>query len=446
MSEPGNVPEMAPAQSSEQLQGALRALGVTGAAVILIGFVGTAAWATLAPLSGSIVATGIVKVDSNRKTVQHRDGGIVSEILVHEGQEVAQGQPLILLDDARIDSSFDLLRSQLDAELIRRMRLSAERDYAAEWSPPPEVGTRQSDARVAEMLRRERGIFAARRQALESQTSLTRREIEQVDAEVDARQHQDASASAAIKLMDEEVAANEALLSGNFINRTKVMTLQRAAAEYRMRQSDNLAELAKARQRKSQLELKIVSVRETYATESNSELRDTASKLVDIEERLRAARDAAERKIITAPVAGRVVDLHVTTPGSPIGPREPVLDIVPRDNLLIVEAHVPLDAISELRQGMRAEVRLTAYKQRTTPLVEGRVTYVSADALSEKQGTAPHFVTYIELSKASLDAAGSLDLHPGMAAEVYIKTSERTALDYFLEPIVVSIRRAFRDH
>ena len=119
---------------------------------------------------------------------------------------------------------------------------------------------------------------------------------------------------------------------------------------------------------------------------------------------------------------------------------------MPRDNPLIVEAHVPLDAISELRQGLPAQVRLTAYRQRTTPLIEGRVTYVSADALSDKQATAPHFVVYVELSKASLEAAGALNLHPGMAAEVYIKTSERTALDYLLEPILVSIRRAFRDH
>ena len=224
-----------------------------------------------------------------------------------------------------------------------------------------------------------------RRQAIESQINLTRRQIDEVEGEIAARQRQDSSAITAIKLMDEEVAANEALLSENFINRTKVMTLQRAAAEYRMRQSENAAERAKAAQRKSELELKIVSLRETYATEASAELRDTANKIVDIEERLRAARDAAERKIIAAPVAGRVVDLRVTTAGSPIGPRDPVLDIVPRDNPLIVEAHVPLDAISELRQGLPAQVRLTAYKQRTTPLIEGRVTYVSADALSDKQ-------------------------------------------------------------
>ena len=446
MSELSELPEVAPTQTSAELRGQLRRLFLAGAGVIVVGFLGVTAWAALAPLSGSIVAAGVVKVDSNRKTVQHRDGGIVSEILVREGQEVEQGQALLLLDDARIDSSFDLLRSQLDAEIIRRARLTAERDYAPGWNVPPELVVRQSDARVAEMLRRERGIFITRRQAIESQINLTRRQIEDVEGEIAARQLQDSSAVTAIKLMDEEVAANEALLSENFINRTKVLTLQRAAAEYRMRQSENAAERAKAAQRKSELELKIVSLRETYATEASAELRDTGNKIVDIEERLRAARDAAERKIITAPVAGRVVDLRVTTAGSAIGPRDPVLDIVPRDNPLIVEARVPLDAISELRPELPAQVRLTAYKQRTTPLVEGRVTYVSADALSDKQGTAPHFVVYVELSKAALDAAGALNLHPGMAAEVYIKTSERTALDYLLEPILISIRRAFRDH
>jgi epimerase transport system membrane fusion protein len=446
MSELSELPGLAPTQTSAELRDQLRRLVLVGASVIVVGFLGVIAWAAFAPLSGSIVATGVVKVDSNRKTVQHRDGGIVREILVHEGEEVERGQALVLLDDARIDSSFDLLRSQFDAEIIRRARLTAERDYAPGFSVPAEVAARQSDSRVAEMLRRERGIFSTRRQAIESQLNLTRRQIGEVEAEIAARQSQDSSAVTAIKLMDQEVAANEALLSENFINRTKVMTLQRAAAEYRMRQGENAAERAKATQRKSELELKMVSLRETYATEASAELRDTGNKIVDIEERLRAARDAAERKVIAAPVAGRVVDLRVTTAGSPIGPRDPVLDVVPRDNPLIVEAHVPLDAISELRQGLLAQVRLTAYRQRTTPLVEGRVTYVSADALSDKQASAPHFVVYVELSKTSLKAAGALNLHPGMAAEVYIKTSERTALDYLLEPVLVSIRRAFRDH
>jgi len=446
MSELSELPGLAPTQTSAELRDQLRRLVLVGASVIVVGFLGVIAWAAFAPLSGSIVATGVVKVDSNRKTVQHRDGGIVREILVHEGEEVERGQALVLLDDARIDSSFDLLRSQFDAEIIRRARLTAERDYAPGFSVPAEMTARQSDSRIAEMLRRERGIFSTRRQAIESQLNLTRRQIGEVEAEIAARQSQDSSAVTAIKLMDQEVAANEALLSENFINRTKVMTLQRAAAEYRMRQGENAAERAKATQRKSELELKMVSLRETYATEASAELRDTGNKIVDIEERLRAARDAAERKVIAAPVAGRVVDLRVTTAGSPIGPRDPVLDVVPRDNPLIVEAHVPLDAISELRQGLLAQVRLTAYRQRTTPLVEGRVTYVSADALSDKQASAPHFVVYVELSKTSLKAAGALNLHPGMAAEVYIKTSERTALDYLLEPILVSIRRAFRDH
>jgi epimerase transport system membrane fusion protein len=433
-------------QASGKLQYQLRSLSRLGAAVIVFGFLGAIAWAAMAPLSGSIVAPGLVKVDTNRKTVQHRDGGIVSEILVREGDVVRQGQPLVLLDDARVDASFDLLRSQLDAEVIRRARLTAERDYTPSWDPPAEIGARVSEPRIAEMLRRERAIFMTRRQAVESQVELTRRQIGEVKAETAARQRQDKAAQTAVSLMDDEVAANEALLEQKFINRTRVLALQRNASEYRMRQSDNAAEMAKARQRELELELKLVSLRETYATESSAELRDTGNRIVDVEERLRAARDAAEHKIISAPVSGRIVDLRVTTSGSAIGPREPVLDIVPKDNPLIVEARVPLDAISELREGLAVEVRLTAFKQRTTPLVEGTVSYVSADALTDRQNGTPYFVAHIRVSKSTLEAAGLPDLHPGMAAEAYIKTIDRSALDYLLEPVLISMKRAFRDH
>lgn len=433
-------------RSTTNLTRQLRTITLIGAALIVFGFLGTIAWAAIAPLAGSIVAMGIVKVDSNRKTVQHRDGGIVSEILVRDGDVVRQGQPLVLLDDARIDASYDLLRSQLDAELIRRARLSAEREYAASWQTPEEVAARASNDRVAETLRRERALFATRRQAVEAQVELTRRAVEEVSSEIAARKSQDVSARTAVSLMDEEVKANEALLDQQFINRTRVLALQRAAAEARMRQTENAAELAQALQRKSELELKLVNLRQTYVTEASADLRDTAGRLVDIEERLRAARDASERKVITAPVAGKVMDLRVTTSGSSIGPREPVLDIVPSDNPLIVEVRVPLDAISELRPGLVAQVRLTAFTQRTTPLIDGVVTYVSADAMSDRQNAAPYFVCHIQLNKTSLEHARLPDLHPGMAAEAYIKTVNRTALDYLVEPLLVAMKRAFRDH
>jgi HlyD family type I secretion membrane fusion protein len=213
-----------------------------------------------------------------------------------------------------------------------------------------------------------------------------------------------------------------------------------------MRINENLAELAQAKQKKSDLETRSVTLRENYVQEANADLRDTTNRIVDLEERLRAATDASERKLIVAPVAGKVVDLRVTTAGAAIGPRDPLLDIVPKDNPLLIEARVPVDAIGELRHGLPADVHLTAYKQRTTPLIEGKVIHVSADALADRQSGIPYYVTHIQLSPQSLHAAGDLALHPGMAAEVYIKTRERTALDYLVEPLTNSIRRAFRDY
>ena len=246
--------------------------------------------------------------------------------------------------------------------------------------------------------------------------------------------------------MQEEIAVNEALLKDGFVNKTRVLALKRSGAEYQIKQGENAAELARAQRNASELALRSSSLRDSFVQDASTELRDVNSRLIDLEEQLSAARDAFKRKVITAPVAGRVVDLRVTTAGGTLGPRDPVLDIVPDDAPLLVEARVPVDAVADLRVGLPADVRLTAYKQRETPLVDGKVVYVSADSLTDPHSGAPYFAIHVELDRDSLARSGNLHATPGMAAEVFVRTRDRTTLDFLTEPLVNAMRRSLREH
>jgi HlyD family type I secretion membrane fusion protein len=246
--------------------------------------------------------------------------------------------------------------------------------------------------------------------------------------------------------MREELALNQTLLAQQFVNRTRVMQLERNAAEYQSRLDANRAELAQARQRAAELELRASSVRESFMQDAAAELRDTGAKRIELEEQLKSARDAAERKLVIAPVAGRVLDLRVATAGGAIGPRDPILDIVPDDAPLLIEARVGVDAIAELHAGASTDVRLTAYRQRTTPLISGKVVYVSPDALIDRQTGAAFYLMHVELDRASLAKSGSVAVQPGMGAEIFVHTHDRTAIEFLLEPLVNAARRSLREH
>ena len=417
-----------------------------GIAAILLTLATMVAWITLAPLSGSIVAMGAIKVDTNRKTVQHRDGGIVHRILVRDGEHVTAGQPLVELEDSRIDATLHQTSGQLDAMRVRQSRLAAEHDLKPTWSPPEALRDRASDSRLAQTIAREANIFAVHRASLESQLRQLARQADEAAREIAARQRESESLALALHNMQEEIAVNEALLKDGFVNKTRVLALKRSGAEYQIKQGENAAELARAQRNASELALRSSSLRDSFVQDASTELRDVNSRLIDLEEQLSAARDAFKRKVITAPVAGRVVDLRVTTAGGTLGPRDPVLDIVPDDAPLLVEARVPVDAVADLRVGLPADVRLTAYKQRETPLVDGKVVYVSADSLTDPHSGAPYFAIHVELDRDSLARSGNLHATPGMAAEVFVRTRDRTTLDFLTEPLVNAMRRSLREH
>jgi HlyD family type I secretion membrane fusion protein len=417
----------------EDIKGVVR----TGVLLMCAAVIAFTIWAYVAPLSGAVIAQGFVKVDLNRKVVQHQEGGIVRAIRVRDGDRVSQGQELVVLDDVRIDAQLELLRTQLDAERAKAARLEAERTMAAEPDFP-------NDLAKQEFVAREQALFRARREALESQVAVLRQQIRETMEEAKALAGQIAAEDKALRLQKEELAANERLLEQGYVQKTRLLTLQRAVAEYEARHGERRAELSKTRQRASELEFRILSMRNAYVQAATDELKESTAKMFDLEERIRPSRDASARQKITAPIAGEVVGLRVFTAGSVIGPREVLMEIVPHEKRLIIEARIRPEDINHVRADSEADVRLTAYQSRTTPLVPGSVTYVSGDRLVEPQTGYAYYIVQIEVPEQALGAA-NLRLQAGMPAEIFIRTDSRTALDYLLAPVTSYVRRAMRE-
>lgn len=416
-----------------------------GFVAIVLLVLALSAWVAAAPLGGAAIAPGVVKVDMDRKTIQHQEGGIVGEILVRDGDRVKAGQPLIVLKDVRVNASNDLVQTQLDAEMAKAARLLAEQIWAREISFPEELLARESDPRVAELLRRELTMFRTRRGSYESQTELIRKEIQETRQEIASRDRQLVSDQKSIRLQREELQANEALLDQGFVSKTRLLGLERSLADLEARHSDSEAERARAIQKISDLELRAETLRTSFMQDAASELRETTAQIYDLRERVRPTQDAEERQRIVAPIDGEVVDLKVTTVGAVIGPREPIMDIVPDNADLIIEARVRPEDIASVHESAEADVRLTAFRRRITPTVTGRVTYISADRLTDKEGKIAYYLTHVRVTPEALKEAGDLRLVAGMPAEVFIRTSSRTALNYMLDPVTAFMQRSMRE-
>lgn len=417
--------------------------GIAGVVLLLLT---VGAWLAAAPLSGAVIAPGLVKVDMDRKTVQHQEGGIVGEILVRDGDKVKAGQPLLILKDVRVDATNELVQTQLDAEEAKAARLAAEQTWAQAIVFPPALMTRASDPRVADLLRTEHTVFATRRAAYESQLRLLRSQAAETESEIRIREQQLQADREAIRLQREELDANEALIRQGFVSKSRLLSLQRSLVELESRMGENLAEQSRARQKVDDLRLRAETLRTTYMQEAAGELRQTTAQVFDLRERFRPAQDAQERQRIVAPADGEVVSLKFTSVGAVIGPRDPILDIVPENPDLIIEARVRPHDINSVKPRAQADVRLTSFRARITPTVEGEVVYVSADRLTDSRDDREgYYLAHIRVTPAALRKAGDLKLQAGMPAEAYIKTEERTALEYMLTPLTAFLQRSMRE-
>jgi HlyD family type I secretion membrane fusion protein len=432
--------------SDTALDASLKRLGRRGLWIIGGWMLVFSLWACFAPISGGVVAQGVVKVEANRRTVTHRDGGTLARILVHEGQTVKRGDVLVELEDVRVDASVDLLRSQLAADRLRQSRLEAEVAGREVWNAPAEMVAEFADVRrFPELRTKEQATFRARLTNLKAQVEGEQRQTADTRTEIEVRLKERDNVAHALALMREELALNQRLEQEQYVNRTRVMALQRGVSDYESRSLTNEADLAQARQHLGALEVHARGLRDGFVEQASEELREVGARISDAEERLRASTDDRSRQTVTAPVSGRLVNLRVNTPGSALGPREAIVDIVPADAPLEVEVRLPLEAAADVREGTAAEVKLLGTASRYERLWPATVVEVSADALSDEHSGAPFLRARLRAEPPAGAGTAPVPMRAGMGAEVYIRTAERTPMGFLVDPIAGYFRRAFRE-
>lgn len=444
------VPALAPEGPMPAVAGTVPPLNTrkvvnVGYLIIFVFFGVFGGWAALAPLESAAVAPGVVGVKTKRKTIQHLEGGIVDKIHVQDGDEVKQGQVLIRLEETQSKASLDLLRGNYWSLSALEARLISERDGRDDVHFPDWLTEQKADADIAQILDGEINIFVIRREALAGQIAILKQGIAQYREEVKGLKGQIVSENRQLELLDDELEGVQTLLDKGLARRPRLLGLQRQKAEVEGRRSQSTARIARVKQSVAETRLRMSEVRTTMINEVVEKLRDAQSERVDIAERIRAAEDVLVRTKIRAPMDGTVVDLKIHTKGGVISPGEPLMDIVPSHDQLVVEAQVDPNDIDVVYPGLLARVRLSAFSQRTTRPIKGRVVSVSADRLVNKNTGLPYYTAIVELTEDPREVLGGASLHPGMSAEVMLITGTGTALDYLLAPVSRTFERAFRE-
>jgi membrane fusion protein, type I secretion system len=416
--------------------------GLIVVAAFVIGFLG---WAAIAPLDSAIVAQGVVIVESHRKTIQHLEGGIVRDIYVQDGQVVRQSQPLMQLDDTEARASLDLVRGEADAFAAQESRLEAERDNADKITFPADLLTRKNDPKVAEALRGEQSTFDTHRAALAKQQAIYNQRIGENKRIVAGLENQQTAVDQQSDLIAQETGSVQSLYDKGLSTLPRLLQLKRQAADLTGQHGQVVEKIAQVNLDSGEDELQIVNLRNQFLNDVVKDLRDVQTKRFEALDRLHAAKDVEARMRMTAPVAGKVVGLAVHTRGAVIRPGDTVMEIVPINDQLNIEAHVRPEDADEVRVGMSAKVNLGAYKQRRLPMITGTVMNISADRLTDQKTGQPYFNVVVAVDLAQLRDYPDIKLIPGMPVDVSLSTGARTALEYFVEPITSVFRRGMRE-
>jgi HlyD family secretion protein len=429
---------------------AIRKFNLAGVAITILLVGGAGGWSATAQMAGAVIAQGTLVVESNVKKVQHPTGGVVGEILVKEGSAVTEGQVVLRLDDTVTRATLGVVRSQLDELMAREARLLAERDAAEGIAFAPGLAKRRDDASVAMALAGEEKLFEARKSARTGQRAQLRERVAQTNEEIRGLSAQLAAKEAELALLAKELAGVTELYQKNLVSISRYMLLQRDQTRLQGERGQLIADIARARGKISETELQIIQLDQDFRSEVLKDLRDAQGKIAELKERVTAAEDQLKRIDLRAPQAGFVHQLAAHTVGGVIGNGEIVMQIVPRADELVVEAKIAPSDIDQVASGTTASVRIVAGNQRTTPIILGVVTRVSADiAREQQQNTAqpaqPYYIARIALPTEEVARLEDIHLVPGMPAEVFIQTHERTPLQYLLKPLHEQIARTFRE-
>lgn len=407
----------------------------------LLGGVGS--WAVTARLSGAVIATGSVQVDENLKDVQHRDGGIVADILVRKGDVVAAGQTMFRLDDAQSRAELSILQAQLDEAEARRARLLADRDGLSEILFPDRLIA--DEAAFADILGGEIRLHAGNLVNRKNNRDQLELGVLQIEEEIAALNAQRDALVEEVSLVEATQKRVKELEAKRLIETARVDEVAREITQLRGRLGEIDANIARSRSRISEVQMRILAIDEVARTEAQKELGVVASRIQELTDRITAVEDRLQRTEIKAPIAGRINELSVYTVGGVITPAEVLATIVPESADLSIEVQLPTTAIDQIYLGQTARVRFSAFNHRTTPELQATVSYISPATSSTAPDMPPFYQGKVELLEGEMEKLAGLDLLPGMPVEVYLTTQEQTALAYFVRPLVDQYERALRE-
>lgn len=424
---------------------ALRRLAVVGVAGVAL-FAGTVGvWAVATTLSGAVVASGQFVVDGNVKKVQHQTGGIVGELRVRDGDQVEQDQVLIRLDDTVTRSNLQIITKQLDEFAARRARLQAERDRKATITVAPELAARQDEAEIAELIAAEQSLFEARRSARDGQKAQLLKRVSQLRDEVVGLKAQQVACDRQAVLIEEELDAVRGLYKKNLVAINRKTALEREAANLEGQKGQLIASVAQSEGRIAETGLQIIQIDEVLREEVMKELREIQGKTAELTERRVAAEDQLKRIDIKAPSAGFVHQLAVHTIGGVIAPAEPIMLIVPAEDALQLEVRINPPDIDQIVLGHRAQIKLHAFNQRTTPELVGSVSRISADTIRDQQTGATFYTIRVSVPVEEYARVAPQRVTAGMQADVFVQTEDRTPFEYIIKPLRDQIAKAFRE-
>lgn len=418
---------------------------LAGLAILAVMIGGFGTWAAVAPLSGALVAPGVVTVETNRKTVQHLEGGIVLELRVRNGDVVQRDDVLIRLEDTRVKAQLAVIDGRREVLMAREARLAAERDDADRIAFPEALSRRMSVPKVAEIMRGQSELFAARRSAFQGSISVLEQRAAQLREEIHGLQAQHAAKARQIEIITKELHDLRELYEKGLVPRPRMLALEREKERLVGETGQHLADIARAEKAIGETALQVVQLRHTTRETAVTELREVEAEIFDLAERRVVFQDELERIEIRAPQSGQVVGLSVHTVGAVIKPGQPLMDIVPREDRLVVEARLRPEDVDKVAHGSKAHVRFSAFDRDRTPEVSGEVTTVSADRLIEQAGQEPYYAVRVGIAAGEIARLGQLQLRAGMPAEVFIQTGDRTALSYLMKPFMDALRRSFSE-
>jgi len=418
---------------------------LAGMTVFLLLAAGVGGWAGTTALSGALIASGSIVVDSNVKKVQHLTGGVVGELRVREGNRVKAGDIVVRLDQTVTRSNLAIITKGLDELSARKARLAGERDGLESIVFPDDLQARGTESEVAQILAGERKLFELRRSARSGQKAQLRQQSAQLLEEIAGLTAQQKAKVSEIALINRELDGVRELYKKNLVQINRLTQLEREATRLDGEQAQLVASVAQAKRKITEIELKIIQIDQDLSSEVAKEMREIDAKVGEFVERRIAAEDQLQRVDIRAPQDGTVFQLSVHTVGGVIGPGETLMLIVPGGDSLMVEAKVNPQDIEQVQLRQKAILRFSAFNLATTPEINGEVSRISADISSDQRTGQSYYTIRISIPADELSRLGEAKLVPGMPVECFIQTGERTVISFLLKPLRDQMMRTFRE-